>query len=174
MAPPPPGGIWPSGNLLSGGGPLQSFGPSLQEICQRFENLGTIWQETAVKVYHAEKTLQLLDVLRGWAVFDFGGVIDPRGRSCRRNRVSKNFKRGGCKNTFFQVNCQTIGSQSIEKSLQVAEVCLPVRRANSRVIHVCKHTFQTICGSIHHSLEGLGSIGQAKGCEKILKQAKGG
>jgi hypothetical protein len=29
-------------SLLSGGGPLQSFGPSPQEICQRFENLGTI------------------------------------------------------------------------------------------------------------------------------------
>ncbi len=56
----------------------------------------------------------------------------------------------------------------------MAEVCLPVWRANPGVIHVCKHTFQIICGSVHHSLEGLGSIGQAKGCEKIFKQAKGG
>jgi hypothetical protein len=39
--------------------------------------------------------LQLFDVLRGWAIFDFGGVISCGGRSCHRNRVSKNFERGG-------------------------------------------------------------------------------
>ncbi len=88
-------------SLLSGGGPLQNFGPPLQEIRQRFENLGTIWQKAAVKVYHAKKTLQLLDILRGWAIFNFGGVIGRGGRSCRRNCVAKNFKRRGCKNTIF-------------------------------------------------------------------------
>jgi hypothetical protein len=132
--------------------------PPPQEIRQRLQNLSTIWQEAVVKVYHAEKTLQLLDVLRGWAILDFAGVIGRGGRSCRRNRVAKNFEGRGCKNTLFQVNCQTIGSQSAEKSLQMAEVCLPVRRTNSRVVHVCKHTFQTICGSVHHSLEGLGGF----------------
>jgi hypothetical protein len=90
--------------LLSGGGRLQCFGPPPQEIRQRLQNLSTIWQEAAVKVYHAEKTLQLLDVLRGRAVFEFGGVIGRGGRSCRRNRVAKNLKGGGCKNTLFQVN----------------------------------------------------------------------
>jgi hypothetical protein len=63
--------------------------------------LGTIWQKAAVKVYHAEKALQLLDILRGWVIFDFGGVIGRWGCSCHRNRVAKNFKGGGCKNTFF-------------------------------------------------------------------------
>ncbi len=31
-------------------GPLQHFGPPLQEISNRAQHLSTIWQETAVKV----------------------------------------------------------------------------------------------------------------------------
>jgi hypothetical protein len=88
-------------SLLSGGGPLQNFGPPLQEICQRFENLGTIWQKAAVKVYHAKKTLQLLDILRGWTIFNFVGGIGRGGRSCRQNRVAKNFKGGGVQKHIF-------------------------------------------------------------------------
>ncbi len=56
----------------------------------------------------------------------------------------------------------------------MAEVCMPVWRTNSGVVHVCKHTLQTICGSVHHSLKSLSSIGEAKRCEKIFKQAKRG
>jgi hypothetical protein len=41
--------------------------------------LGTVWQETAVKIHHVEKTLQLLDVLGGGTVLDFGGVIGRAG-----------------------------------------------------------------------------------------------
>jgi hypothetical protein len=51
--------------LLSGSGPLQHFGPSLQEISQRFQNFSTVWQKAVVKVYHPKETLQLLDILRG-------------------------------------------------------------------------------------------------------------
>jgi hypothetical protein len=46
-------------------GPLQRFGNSLQEISQRAQYLCAIWHKTAVKIYHAEKTLQLFDVLGG-------------------------------------------------------------------------------------------------------------
>ncbi len=43
--------------------------------------MSTVGQKAVVKVYHAEKTLQLFDILRGWSVFDFGGVIESkRGR----------------------------------------------------------------------------------------------
>jgi hypothetical protein len=54
----------------------------------------------------------------------------------------------------------------------MAEVCLPVQRTHAGVVHVCKHTFQTVSGMVHHSLKGLCSIRQSKWCEKILKQAK--
>jgi hypothetical protein len=85
-----------------------------------------IGQKTAVKIYHAEKTLQLFDVLRGWAEFDFGRVTGCGGCSCCRNHVAKNLQRGHCKNTFFKIDGKTIGGQGIEKSFQMAEVCLPV------------------------------------------------
>ncbi len=62
-----------------------------------------------VKVNHDKKTLQLFDVLRGWAVFNFGGMIGRGGRSCRQDLVSKNFKGGCCENTFFQVYGKAIG-----------------------------------------------------------------
>jgi hypothetical protein len=71
--------------------------------------LSTVGQKAAVKVYHAKKTLQLFDILRRLEVFDFGRVIGREGLSCSRNCVSKNFKRGGCKNTFLKVNGETIG-----------------------------------------------------------------
>jgi hypothetical protein len=44
--------------LLSESSPLQRFGPSLQKISQRFQNLSTVGQKTAVKVYHAKRTLR--------------------------------------------------------------------------------------------------------------------
>jgi hypothetical protein len=44
-------------------------------------------QKTAVKIHHAEKTLQLFDVLRGWAKFYFGGMIGRGGRPCRRKNI---------------------------------------------------------------------------------------
>ncbi len=89
-----------------------------------------------VKIHHAEKTLQLSDVLKG-----AGKVQFRRGCSCRRNCVTKNFQRGHCKNTFFKIDGETIGGQGIEKSFQMVEVCSPVQRTHTRVVHVCKHTF---------------------------------
>jgi hypothetical protein len=86
--------------LLSKSGPVR-FCPSLQEISQRFQNLSTVGQKAAVKVLYAKKTLRLFDILRGWAIFYFGGVISSGGGSRRRNLLSKNLKRGGCKYTFF-------------------------------------------------------------------------
>jgi hypothetical protein len=63
--------------LLRGSSPLQCFGPSLQEISQRFQNFGTVGQKAAVKVYLTKKMLHL----RGWAIFYFGSVIGRGGCS---------------------------------------------------------------------------------------------
>jgi hypothetical protein len=71
--------------------------------------LSAVWQKTAVKVYHAKKMLLLFDILRGWAIFDFSGVIGRGGHSRHQNPVSKDLKRRCCKNTFFQVDGETIG-----------------------------------------------------------------
>ncbi len=97
--------------------------------------------KTAIKIHHAEKTLQLLDVLWGGGGFDFCCVTSPRGRSCHRNCVAKNLQTGHCKNTFFEIDGKTIGGQGIEKNFPMEEVCLPVRRTHTGVVHVCKHTF---------------------------------
>jgi hypothetical protein len=67
--------------------------------------------KTAVKVYHAEKTLQLLDAL--------GGLTSCQGQSCRQNHVTEDFQGRDCKNAFFKVDGKTIGHQSIEESFQM-------------------------------------------------------
>jgi hypothetical protein len=54
--------------------------------------------------------LQLFDVLKGWEIFDFGGVIGLWGCSCRRNLVSKNSREGVAKFMFFQIDGEAIGS----------------------------------------------------------------
>ncbi len=64
-------------------------------------------------------------------------------------------KEGTAKKTFFKIDGETSGGQGVEKSFQIAEVCLPVQRTHTGVVHVCKHTFQTVCGAVHHSLKGL-------------------
>jgi hypothetical protein len=99
-----------------------------------------------VKIHHAEKTLQLFDVLRGWAKLNFGGVTGCGSRPCCRNHVAKNFQRRHCKNEFLKIDGKTISGQRVEKNFQMAEVCLPVQRTYTGVIHVCKHIFQTFCG----------------------------
>jgi hypothetical protein len=81
-------------------------------------------------------------------------------------------KEGTTKTHFFYIDGETIGGQGIEKSSQMAKLCLPVRRTHTGVIHVCKHTFQTARGAVHHSLKSLCGVRQPKWSEHILKQAK--
>jgi hypothetical protein len=66
--------------------------------------------ENCGKVNHAKKTLQLLDILRWWAIFNFCSVVGRGGCSRRRNHVSKDFKRGCYEEAFFQVDGEAIGS----------------------------------------------------------------
>jgi hypothetical protein len=68
-----------------------------------------------VKIYHAEETLQLFDILRGCPKFNFGGVSGHGGRPCRRNFVAKNFQRRNFENASFKIDGETIGGQSVEK-----------------------------------------------------------
>ncbi len=86
--------------------------------------------------------------------------------------MAKNLQRRHYKNTFFEIDGETIGSQGIEKSFQMAKVCLPIRRTHMGVVHVCKHTFQTVRGAVHHSLKSLCCVRKPKWSEHILKEAK--
>ncbi len=69
-----------------------------------------------VEVYHAEKTLQLFDVLREWTIFDFGGVIGSWGRSRRQNPVSKNFKEGVAKTHFSKLMARPLAAKAVKKA----------------------------------------------------------
>ena len=93
-------------------GPRQSLWVALQEVSERCQNPCTVGKKSAVKVYHAEESLQLLDVLRGGALFDCGGLLRRGGGTFRRNRVAKKFQGGDSKNTFFQIDGKAIGGKN--------------------------------------------------------------
>ncbi len=76
--------------------------PPPPEIISMAQHLCAVGQKTSVNIYHAEETLQLFDILRGWAKFNFNGVSGRGGCPCRRNLAAKNFQRRHCKNTIFK------------------------------------------------------------------------
>jgi hypothetical protein len=84
------------------------------------------WQETAVKVHLAGKTLQLLDVLGGGE--DLIAAAWPAvGADPVAEIMWPRISRVGTEKThFLRLICETIGGQSFEKSFQM-KVCLPVR-----------------------------------------------
>jgi hypothetical protein len=73
-------------------------------------NVGTARKETAVKVYHAKKMLQLFDILRGRQASIT--AVCSVSRACRRDGVLQNFQGWNSKNTFFQMNGESIGGLS--------------------------------------------------------------
>ncbi len=64
-----------------------------------------VGQKMPVKIHHAKETLQLFNILRGWAKFNLGGVSSHGGCPCRRNLVAKNFQRRHCIDAFFKIGC---------------------------------------------------------------------
>jgi hypothetical protein len=124
------------------------------------------WQ---IKIKHAEETLQLFNILGGGQSSTSVVWAAVGGCPCCRNLVAKNFQRRHCKDTFFKIDAETIGGQNVEKNFQVAEVCLPVRRSYAGVVHVCKHTFQTLwilCGAVHNSLKVCAGLESPNGENK--------
>ena len=77
-----------------------------------FAQLGRKRQKETVKVYHAEKTLQLLDILRSGALFDCSGLLRRWGGTFRRNHVAKKFQRGESKKAFFQIDGLASGGKN--------------------------------------------------------------
>jgi hypothetical protein len=69
------------------------------------------------------------------------------------HRQPPEFTGMGLQKRIFKVVGETIGGQSIEKSFQMKKVCLPVQRTYTRVVHVCKHPYQTVNHAVHHALK---------------------
>jgi hypothetical protein len=109
----------------------------------------------------------LFNILRGWAKLIFGGVSGRGGQEILWPRISKDAKMH-----FSRLMAKPLVAKALKKKFQVAEVGLPLRRPYTGVVHLYKHTFQTLCGAVHHSLKGLCSVREPKWREHILKLAK--
>jgi hypothetical protein len=48
-------------------------------------------EESGVKSLHAKETLQLFDILRGWASTNRGSVFGRGGRICHQDGVAQDF-----------------------------------------------------------------------------------
>ncbi len=103
-------------SLLGCGSPLQRFWVSPQEISQRPQNAGTTRRKMAVKVYQANKSLQLPDILRGGTRVDCGGVLGRRGRTCCQNHMTEYFRSWNGKITIFQIDGKASGGQGRKKN----------------------------------------------------------
>ncbi len=75
----PPGGVLHIGRPPDRKRSTPMFWPLPSGDQSKVSKLEYSWKKTAVKVYYAKKTLQLFDILRGWAVFDSGGMIGRGG-----------------------------------------------------------------------------------------------
>jgi hypothetical protein len=104
-------------SFLSCGDPLQHFGAAPQEINYRPQKVVTARKEMVIKVHHAEKSLQLVDILRVGARVNCGYMY---GRNC----VAVNFQSWNCNNTFCQLNGKAIGGQGGKKCFQLNEMCV--------------------------------------------------
>jgi hypothetical protein len=82
----------------------------------RAQYLCAIRQKTAVEIHHGEKMLQLLDVLRGGACFDGGGVIGLQSRSCRRNVEAKNSKVGTAKTHLSKLIARPLAANAAKNA----------------------------------------------------------
>ena len=112
-------------SVLRRGGPNEGFWDALQEVSQWLENFCALGEKTAVKVYHAEETLQLLDVLRGSTLFDCGGLLRRGGGTFHRNRVAKKFQRGNWKTHFFKLMARPLAARTEKNFSKWARcVCL--------------------------------------------------
>jgi hypothetical protein len=77
--------------------------------------LCTVKQNTAVKVYHAKKTLQLFDVLRGWAIFDFGSVIGVGARPVAKILCPRISREGVAKTHFSKLMASPLAAKAVKK-----------------------------------------------------------
>jgi hypothetical protein len=103
--------------LLCRSGPLQRFDPFLQEISQRAQHLCAIGQKMAVEIHHAEKTLQLFDVLRWWAEFDFSGVVGRGGAAPAAEIMwPKISKEGAAKTHFSRFMARPLVIRAVKKA----------------------------------------------------------
>jgi hypothetical protein len=73
------GGLGGDESGIGGWRPEQDLRRTFQQICEGLKNAGHSWEKTPVEVYEPEKTLQLLDVCRRWAVLDGGDMLGKGG-----------------------------------------------------------------------------------------------
>ncbi len=151
-------------SLLAHSDPLQHFWASPQEISQNMlQNTGTSRKKTAVKVHQSEKSLHLLDILKGGKIVDCSVCSEIM---CPRISKAKTAK------THFSKSMARPLVARRKKCFQVNELCLPIWRTNLKVVHVGKHRLQIVNRTVHNALKHLHSIRQPKRSEQIFRQAK--
>jgi hypothetical protein len=81
------------------------------------QHLCAIGQKTAVKIHQAEKTLQLFDVLRGWAKFNFGSVTGYGGLLLPPKSCGQEFpKRALPKKHFSRLMARPVVAKALKKA----------------------------------------------------------
>jgi hypothetical protein len=69
----------------------------------------------AVKIHHAEETLQLFDILRGWEKFNFGGVSGRGGSPAAEILWPRISKEGTAKTHFSRLMARPLVAKALKK-----------------------------------------------------------
>ncbi len=107
VAPPPPGAVLPVGRLPERKRSSLTFWPLPSGDQSKVSKLEHSWAKNDSKSLPCLENVAA-DILRGWAVFDFGSVIGREGCSSLKLCVQESLEMG-CKNAFIKVNGKTIG-----------------------------------------------------------------
>jgi hypothetical protein len=90
--------------------------------------LCAIGQETAVKIHHAEKTLQLFDFLRGWADFSISAVWLAMGAAPATEIVCPRIsKEDAAKTHFSRFMARQLVARAERKASRWPVLCIRIQ-----------------------------------------------
>ena len=101
-------------------------------------------------------------------------MAGERSDASHRDNVAKEGHLSLSKKALGQVHHQNKGPQSLEDQAEVANMGGKIRAGDEDVVQVDEDEWQVYDQPVHHALEGVASVPEAKGHGKPLKQTKGG
>jgi hypothetical protein len=104
--------------------PKELFGAAPEEVCERFQDASNGREEPAIKIYQAEKPLELPQVSGAREAGNSFHMTRERDDSTLTHHMPQKLDGGDCKGALGRVNGEAIIPQDFEKYPQMFQVFL--------------------------------------------------
>ncbi len=104
------------------GRPKESFGCAPEEVCERFQNSGYAGKKSAIKIYQAEKPLELPQVRGGWEAVNSLHVAGERDNTTLTHHVPQELDGGGRESALGRINGESIFLQDFKDCVQMLKM----------------------------------------------------